>query len=625
MTKTIEWLHVSDLHACSPRSGWDSARVLDTLTEDLKELSKNHGLQPRLLFFTGDLAFGQISSKKGECLVDQFDYGARFIDALRRSVSPEIEKANVFLVPGNHDVDRNAVTPSDIAWLDKDATLDEVHRMIRDVPLQWRRYMERLSAYAACLTANGYDHLLADPQRLCYSATREVTGTRVGIAGLNSVWSCSRELEKGRLWTGTRWQAETALAALRAAGLDVNNDLTVALVHHPATWYVHSEGHLVWRDLLQQRFRVCLHGHEHESWVETPNARHVTISAGACYERSDKPNGYNIARLDVTTGKLEVWLRNYSSIAGGGWTPLQIPRQTDERGIWHAQVDIAAGRVSDGLTAPRWINGIIDVTHTKAERSHSERTQSILKEKMTEYSYRSATINSAQTTLTEALNNAFEHACQANSDGVRVLFDVDVHRTRVTVLNPDGRRVEVPDLLQTASRQLQNNKRMTRGRGLLLMSELADDLLQASAGDGITAVFERDSVEYRVQEVGDVVVASLMSGPRNVSLTRRTQRILEAASGKNVLLDFGAWAQPIQTVMWTVILSAETLAIAKGCKVVALLARSTAEVLPNFLAPPELTAVSVTTAAERLERTDLAPQLQMAVKRARSAFRKYRL
>ncbi len=36
--QTITWLHLSDLHACPPRSGWDARRITSTLCDDLVRL-----------------------------------------------------------------------------------------------------------------------------------------------------------------------------------------------------------------------------------------------------------------------------------------------------------------------------------------------------------------------------------------------------------------------------------------------------------------------------------------------------------------------------------------------------------------------------------------------------------
>ena len=70
---------------------------------------------------------------------------------------------------------------------------------------------------------------------------------------------------------------------------------------------------------MRQDFKFLLHGHEHQDWVESvADGAFTTIAAGACYDRSDKENGYNFVRLDLETGRSEVFLRRYDR-TGGGW------------------------------------------------------------------------------------------------------------------------------------------------------------------------------------------------------------------------------------------------------------------------------------------------------------------
>ena len=42
----LTWLHLSDLHACRPRSGWDAGRITETLVQDLAGLASDHVLRP---------------------------------------------------------------------------------------------------------------------------------------------------------------------------------------------------------------------------------------------------------------------------------------------------------------------------------------------------------------------------------------------------------------------------------------------------------------------------------------------------------------------------------------------------------------------------------------------------
>ena len=77
MSQHLTWLHLSDLHACDPNTGWDAKRVTDTLLADLKRMQKDHGLRPDLIFFTGDAAFGHLGNERGGAHRKCGDYSAK--------------------------------------------------------------------------------------------------------------------------------------------------------------------------------------------------------------------------------------------------------------------------------------------------------------------------------------------------------------------------------------------------------------------------------------------------------------------------------------------------------------------------------------------------------------------
>ena len=174
----VSWVHLSDLHANNPHTGWDARRVLATLVDDLKRAGRMMAagdgwppFRPDFLFFTGDLAFGHVGDGPGQTLPDQFHASAAFLEGVRTAFSLEIPPDRVFLVPGNHDVDRRLATEDQAGWLDTRTSVEPVERMIRDKGVQWTRYMERLGAYGDFLASEGYEHL-AGPTRSGSSTPR---------------------------------------------------------------------------------------------------------------------------------------------------------------------------------------------------------------------------------------------------------------------------------------------------------------------------------------------------------------------------------------------------------------------------------------------------------------------
>jgi predicted MPP superfamily phosphohydrolase len=325
-SRTITWLHLSDLHNCKERTGWDAHRVLRPLVTDLKTMEKEHDLLPQMIFFTGDAAFGNIGEPKGSTMREQFDGAHELLEQVRRTFLVEIAKENVFIVPGNHDVDRTEVTQDQTSWLKAQTEALVVNDLLHKAGKQWQRYMDRLKIYQESLARYGYDHLLNDQSRLIYAQTRSFHGLDVGIAGFNSAWACGGDGEKGHLWFGGDWQSGELTEKLSGA------DFRLALMHHPFGWFVEAEDAPL-KILFERDFAFHLHGHEHLGWVDAKADGHVRIAAAACYDRSNIENGYNFVRLNLETGEGEVWLRRYDS-QGGGWVPRVVARKTTNDGLW---------------------------------------------------------------------------------------------------------------------------------------------------------------------------------------------------------------------------------------------------------------------------------------------------
>ncbi len=329
MGRTVTWLHISDLHAGKPGVEWDARRVTTTLIADLKQMASRHELCPDFMFFTGDAAWGQIGSRANETLSRQFKIAGEFFDKVRRAFSPRIPIQNIFLVPGNHDVNWKVVVESQTSWLDSQKDPAKITEIIERgrKSHEWQRYMKRLGAYRAFLKANGFHHLLKDPDRLVYHVKRRTKAdVDVCIGGFNTAWSCCRVKERALLWMGSKWQTAHLDFKLEGSGL------SIVLMHHPPSWLTEWEAEEFSRD-LERAFRFTLHGHEHDAWVTTNDKGHTRIAAGACYQRSDKENGYNFVRLDIERGKGEIWLRRYEP-KGAGWVPCLIAGTTDNDGRW---------------------------------------------------------------------------------------------------------------------------------------------------------------------------------------------------------------------------------------------------------------------------------------------------
>lgn len=317
MKRIITWLHISDLHA-RLRSDWDSRQITESLVNDLKLLQKENAIRPDLLFFTGDIAFG---SANGEKMVEQYQKARAVLDGIRGAFDPAIPVRDLYLVPGNHDIDRHEITPDQTSWLrSRDRNLTEIISAMQEGKKQWRSWIERLQNYRNFLTAYGLLHLRPDDPFLTWTDSRQIAGIRVGISGFNSAWSCADDKDKANLWCGGEWQIAQNKQQMGPVSF------AFALIHHPGNWFTHHEDPSFMRH-LRQEFPILLHGHEHREWIEADHEGRLIISAGACYDSSWMPNGYNVGQIDLESSEIKIWARQWDK-DGKGWVPRNVAGKT---------------------------------------------------------------------------------------------------------------------------------------------------------------------------------------------------------------------------------------------------------------------------------------------------------
>jgi len=321
ISPSVSWLHLSDLHFGNPEH-WDFDRIRRELFTDLKRMREQHRLQPDFLFFTGDLAFGEIESAP---INHQLMEAGKFIQEVQNQVA--IPEENVFIVPGNHDVNRTKMIPALNFWFDhlreKADYPSELDEAIRIINPNFRSAMQRFEDFRAFVKASPYKHLSQDTERLVFGHTRITRGIRVGICGLNSAWSSGRPDEKTRLCMAGEWQIEHLLQVIG------NADLKIGLVHHPNSWFIESESHR-FLHRAERSFDFLLHGHEHVARIsDQPGCK--IISAAALYEAPRRQAGYNFTCLDCKNGIGTVWHRTNH---GSGWVPFNNDKLDNTEGRW---------------------------------------------------------------------------------------------------------------------------------------------------------------------------------------------------------------------------------------------------------------------------------------------------
>lgn len=339
----VSWLHISDTHHSSPKpTGGKTDEILTHLQEDLDRIKPFLEDSPDFLFFTGDASFGR-GRAFGEKIEDQFDAAIDFFEKLRHSFEVPIPKSNIFLVPGNHDINTKYVPEFTHDWIDgklKNGKIDDLYTILSEgrSNIEFDILFRSLDDYIVFLEKMGVSHLLGNDALLSVNV-RNVRGKNVGIAGFNSAWPCGRRkgTEKGRIWMGAEWQFKQAVQAFENVEEEKEAplDLKIALMHHPPRWLGEKDDKFMERS-IQNEFDFLLHGHEHNNWVSKKEDHHHTIIAGASYTHGDPDldTGYNMVEFDLEKRIGKAFLREFTTIGKTTGRPsTNNDPKTDKNGV----------------------------------------------------------------------------------------------------------------------------------------------------------------------------------------------------------------------------------------------------------------------------------------------------
>ena len=297
----ITWLHLSDWH----QQGGDFNRqvVCDALIADIRELEQISSDLEKIDFiiFSGDVAF---SGRKEEYQAAKKNLFEPLLEAT--GLSPE----RLFIVPGNHDLDRNhlELLPKSLeTHFDSESQVNEWLTDIkrRDALLiPFRTYREFVTQFTG-------------QEQPDYASIRtlEIDGKRVALLGINSALMSSRLKDKsgriddyGHLIVGEP-QIHDALHEIE------NDDLRIAVLHHPFEWLAQFDRDIIER-LLRENCHFILWSHLHSpsqsEILQAQGGDCVMISAGASYDRGESSNDYNFVHLDFETGQGTIYLRRWS-------------------------------------------------------------------------------------------------------------------------------------------------------------------------------------------------------------------------------------------------------------------------------------------------------------------------
>lgn len=293
---TFQLLHISDLHINdSKEEKFDRGVVLDPLIKRVKE-DLGRGLRPEIVVVTGDVAFQGIES--------EYKLAKDFFDDLLEEL--KLSHDRLFIVPGNHDVNRKKYRKSDVPFYDNMRDLND--------EFQNKEYradlLKGMVDYFDFIEAN-YPHLEGIMEKLVpfVNIFEAECRKKIRLVGLNSAWMCRKSPDEREIAIG-EFQVKTAMGELKKKE---KVDLQLSLFHHPLNWLWPEDSNIS-RSYLNGT--VVLSGHLHNStggyFHDQDGEIHQFIAGGAYIgSDSDWPCRYQYITFDWDESKLRVDYRKF--------------------------------------------------------------------------------------------------------------------------------------------------------------------------------------------------------------------------------------------------------------------------------------------------------------------------
>ena len=325
----LTWLHLSDLHLTEAASSKDRAHF-DRLLDDIRTICRSETFWPDVVFFTGDVAFSAQRS--------QYELAAQWFDEVLEACSLTNRRDRLFVIPGNHDVDRNIVNRSHMSLKQHVTWAEDLlsTRECKDVDdflkceLDRKWDFEKFVNYGRFIeTYYNNDDIRFDNNRYYFVRPIEKDGVTVMVIGLNSTWLSFRNNEQGQLLLG---EVQVCDALQRLNDPHKKPNWCIALTHHPLYWLAEKDINCIQKH-LPGKCHILLHGHVHHSSFSiqsNPDSYLHVFGAGASLK--SQYHAYNLVRLNLTDGKGTAIVRFQHDDIQSNWGPDSLTYRNAQNG-----------------------------------------------------------------------------------------------------------------------------------------------------------------------------------------------------------------------------------------------------------------------------------------------------
>ena len=304
MDNKLTWLHLSDLHlTCSKNKNNDwtvksinQDVVIRSLLEAIDKLLIQKEQKPDLIFITGDLVHGGKT--------EEYEVAKEFCQQLLKITG--LSKKQLFIVAGNHDVNRGEIKPRHSKIFYQFNNQDDISEILSD-PDMSPVLMRKLDEFYKF--SNDFLEVDCKPeQHYIVAKPIEITEKKlkINLLGLNSSLFAGYDGDDKQKLAFGLYQTEQAFLNLD------NAHLSIAFFHHPFSCFHDCEKPI--QNQLKEKVDLIFTGHLHDPSNMSQHdsaGKVVTIGAGASYETRESENSFNVGVLDLETGQGKIQFYKY--------------------------------------------------------------------------------------------------------------------------------------------------------------------------------------------------------------------------------------------------------------------------------------------------------------------------
>ena len=288
--QSMRILHLSDIHIKNDRMFLiEFDRRVKSLLDDVE---KNFD-EIDCLVISGDLTY------YGH--VDEFELlHTHLIDVLCRRLY--INKKKILLVPGNHDINRTAVSESEKNGLK--TTILNTEKASDYICHEWiQKYSQNYWAYI-----DKNFRWVRDSEDPYFSTCIDFQGIKIGFSCLNTAWGCLDDSTYKKIFLSHK-QVSQQISAVN------DSSIKIAIMHHGFDWLHPDENEKCIISDIKSNYDIILSGHVHQDVSAheiTPNSDTVNFTGMAFFEgKIAGEEGYNIYDINYIDSKIIAFYRKY--------------------------------------------------------------------------------------------------------------------------------------------------------------------------------------------------------------------------------------------------------------------------------------------------------------------------